>query len=89
MGDQVPCPERRCAWSEEIEWQTVQQKTIYNRSDGAIQFSKLRVMDLPTCRRITVPEPRENDDEIVFASMKNKIDAVTDNSKTIVMTSEI
>ena len=46
-------------------------------------------MDLPTCRRITMPEPRENDDKIVFASMKNKIDAVTDNSKTIVMTSEI
>ena len=57
-------------WSEEVEWEYVQAKTVYNEATGSLDFAKRRVTDMKTCRRITVPEPGKGSDEVVFANLK-------------------
>ena len=63
-------------WSEEFEWNQVQQKTVFDDENRMMEFSKRRVTDLPSNRRIEVPDPSENEEEIVFANMKKRISAV-------------
>ena len=60
-------------WSEEIELKSVQEKTVYDVAESTINFSKQRVTDLLFNRRITVPPPRDDTSEIVFANMKTRI----------------
>ena len=60
-------------WSEEIELKSVQEKTVYDVAESTINFSKQWVTDLPFNRRITVPPPRDDTSEIVFANMKTRI----------------
>ena len=38
-----------------------------------MDFSKRRVTDLKTCRRINIPETGEDDKEIILANMKSRI----------------
>ena len=60
-------------WSEEIELKSVQEKTVHDVAESTINFNKQRVTDLPFNRRITVPPPRDDTSEIVFANMKTRI----------------
>ena len=72
--EQRSIPERNgVEWSEEIELKSVQEKTVYDVAESTINFSKQRVTDLPFNRRITVPPPRDDTSEIVFANMKTRI----------------
>ena len=64
-------------WDEEEEWETVKEKTVYDEARGVLDFAKQRVTDMPTCRRITVPEPRGETEEIVFANIKSRFSAAT------------
>ena len=65
-------------WDEEEEWETVREKTVYDEAGGVIDFAKQRVPDIPTCRRITVLEPRGETEEIVFANIKSRFSTATD-----------
>ena len=62
-----------------MEWQAVQAKTVMDETSKEVKFSKQRVTDLPTCRRIEVPEAREDDTEVVFANMKTRLSKVTES----------
>ena len=62
-----------------MEWQAVQAKTVMDEASKEVKFSKQRVTDLPTCRRIEVPEAREDDTEVVFANMKTRLSKVTES----------
>ena len=63
--------------TEEQLWEDVQAKTIYDEANNMVEFSKARVTDFPSCRRITVPEPEDEASEVIFASMKNEMADVT------------
>ena len=63
--------------TEEDQWLEVQAKTVYDEANATVMFSKARVTDFPSCRRITVPEPEDEDSEVVFAAMKEEIVGVT------------
>ena len=51
----------------------MKEKTPLDEEGQLLQFSKRRVTDLPTNRRINVPEPEDDGVEVVFANMKNRI----------------
>ena len=70
--------EREGPWTEEKEWEDVEAKTVHNEADKTMDFSKLRVTDIPECRRITVPEPMEDRVEVVLANIKSRISEATD-----------
>ena len=62
-------------WTEEQEWEDVQAKTVSDTERGSMDFSKQRVTDLKTCRRINIPDPRNAETETILANMKGKISA--------------
>ena len=43
---------------------------VHDESESPLQFQKQRVTDLPTCRRINIPNPREEKTEVVLANIK-------------------
>ena len=67
----------------ESEWESVEAKTVHNEAEVSVDFSKQRVTDLPSCRRINVPEPVDNKTEIVFANIKARIATRTEEYITL------
>ena len=63
--------------SEEQQCEEVQAKTVYDETNDKVEFMKARVTDFPSCQRITVPEPEDEDTEVVFAAMKEEIVGAT------------
>ena len=63
--------------TEEQQWEEVQAKTVYDETNNQVDFKKARVTDFQSCRRITVPEPEDEDTEVVFAAMKEEIVGMT------------
>ena len=57
-------------WNEEWEWNEVRKKMVHDESESCLQFEKQRVTDLPTCRRINIPNPRDEKTEVVLANIK-------------------
>ena len=43
---------------------------VHDESESRLQFEKQRVTDLPTCRRINIPNPRDEKTEVVLANIK-------------------
>ena len=54
----------------ETEWESVEAKTVFDEESASVDFSKQRVTDMSSCRRINVPEPIDENAEIVFANIK-------------------
>ena len=63
--------------TEEQQWEVVQAKTVYDEANAQLKFSKAKVTDFLSCRRITVPDPEDEACEVLFASMKEEIVSVT------------
>ena len=66
-------------WTEEWEWNQVQNKTVFDPSNNSLNFAKQRVTDIASNRRISVPEPASDKIEISLANAKAKIMQVTDD----------
>ena len=64
-------------WTEEKEWEDVRKKTVYDEIKGEVKFARQRVTDMPSCRRINVPEAKEDQAEVVIANMKTRLANVT------------
>ena len=46
-------------WSEEWQLEQTRKKTVYDEETATLSFNKKRVTDMKTCRRVHIPEPRE------------------------------
>ena len=55
----------------------VEKNTVHNEAEAKIDFGNQRVTDLPTCRRIIVPDPVDEKSEVIFANINARISAVT------------
>ena len=64
-------------WTEEWEYEKVQKGIVFSEENARMDHSKERVTNMPFCRRINIPAPASERNEIVIASMKQEIDAVT------------
>ena len=60
-------------WSE--EWQAEQMKAskVYDAENNKMEFKKRKVSDIPTCRRITLPEPIDEGIEIGIRATKQRM----------------
>ena len=56
----------------------MQVKTPYNETMGDLNFAWKKVMDMETCRRITVPEPWSTEDGLIVSNMTVRILKVTE-----------
>lgn len=64
-------------WTEDWEYEKVQKGIVFDEENTRMDHSKERVTNMPFCRRINIPAPASERNEIVIASMKQEIDAVT------------
>ena len=67
-------------WSDGEEWIEVEKKTIYDEETNRIDFRKMKVTDLSSCRRIETPEELPDKKiEIAIASVKAKLSKVNED----------
>ena len=64
-------------WTEDWEQEKVQKGIVFDEENTLMDHSKERVTNMPFCRRINILAPASKRNEIVIASMKQEIDAVT------------
>ena len=46
-------------WSEEWQMEQTRAKTVFDEETSTLSFARKRVTDMKTCRRVHIPEPRE------------------------------
>ena len=56
-------------WEEEKALET----NIYDRTEHTLDFTKARVTDMNTCRRVHMPQPANQEKEIILGNMKQRI----------------
>ena len=65
-------------WTKEWERERMEKESIYNNQRKVMDFKKMRVTELPTCRRVMLPDPQEESIEIEMRSMTQRLkDAVS------------
>ena len=64
-------------WREEEEVIKQEEKNIYDKTEGSINFRKRYVTDIPTCRRLAPPKSLPVDQAIILENMKNRIAEAT------------
>ena len=55
------------------------EKKVYNDTTHKFDFSKQRVTDMKSCRRIRLPQPTDTDTEVVLANLLERVKEVTIN----------
>ena len=46
-------------WSEAWQLEQSREKTVFDEETSTLSFGRKRVTDMKTCRRVVIPEPRE------------------------------
>ena len=64
-------------WSIQWEDNKLKEKSIFDRGSNCVQYQNLRVTDMNTCRRILLPQPASNEQEIIMGNIKQRIREVT------------
>ena len=65
------------AWSEDHELEKVKEHTVFDETNNTMDFAKQRVTNMKFCRRVTIPNPGKDSEEVTYASMKAEIEAAT------------
>ena len=60
-------------WTEELEDQEIEDSTVYDTNKNKLEFRKQRVTELPTCRRIHLPEYEDERFEIHLKILKEEM----------------
>ena len=68
-------------WTEEWEMERMEKETTYDSNSKVLDFRKKRVTDLPTCRRIVLPEAQGEDNEVVMRSMTQRLKSTVSTFK--------
>ena len=66
-------------WNMEWEEERAMEKRIYDRENNTMDFTKARVTDMNTCKRIHMPRPASQEKEIILGNMKQKLLEFTDS----------
>ena len=69
-------------WTKEWERERMEKENVYDNQRQVMDFKKMRVTELPTCRRIMLPEPQEESIEIEMRSMTQRLKDVVSGYKT-------
>ena len=56
-------------WTKEWEMERMERESTYDWNSKELDFRNKRVTDLPTCRRVNLPGPQDEDNEIVMRNM--------------------
>ena len=59
--------------NEAIKKQKMKDSKVYNEEKVSIDMSKLKVTDVKTCKRIKIPDPIEDEEEIKVERMRQII----------------
>ena len=60
-------------WSEEWQLEKLKSSRVVDSTAGEIDFPKRKATDIPTCRRVTLPKPVEENTEVRMRNMKLKM----------------
>ena len=60
-------------WSEEWEHEQLESKKVYSEGEHKLTFSKRRVTDMSTCRRLNLPRAGSAREENILANLKGRI----------------
>ena len=70
--------ERSQTWSEEWEEERMLEKKVYGDTTHTLDFRKQRVTDMKSCKRIRLPQPRNNT-EVILANLLQRLKEVTNS----------
>ena len=65
-------------WTKDLELADVKERTVFDPESSSMDFSKRRVTDMPTNKRIMVPKPTSTKEVTVFANISNRVLKATD-----------
>ena len=60
-------------WTEEWEYEQLQSKRVYSELEHKLSFSKRRVTDMSSCRRLNLPDAGTAQVENILANLKGRI----------------
>ena len=58
-------------WSEDLQDEIMKEYTVYDDKNNMLNFEKQKVTEMPTCRRITLPECEDERFEIQLRMLKS------------------
>ena len=65
------------AWTEEWELEKIKESTVWDPATNTMDHAKLWTTDMKFCRRVTIPHPGKDSEEVIYASMKAEIEGAT------------
>ena len=63
-------------WTREWEEEKIEREKLFDTQSNRLSFDMKRVTDIPTCRRIQLPDPEEEDIEVEIRSMTQRMKGV-------------
>ena len=68
-------------WTREWEEEKIEKEKIFDTQSNRLSFNRKRVTDLPTCRRIQLPDPEEENIEVEIRNMTQRMKGVVTEYK--------